>query len=55
MTSAMCGEQLLALLRQLYAIYDRIHAKYPDLIIQQAACGGGATTSVRRPGSTSSI
>lgn len=24
-----------------YAIFDRIHAKYPDLILQQAACGGG--------------
>ncbi|MHB9036780.1 MAG: alpha-galactosidase [Armatimonadota bacterium] len=23
------------------AIFDRIHAKYPDLILQQAACGGG--------------
>jgi alpha-galactosidase len=24
-----------------YGVFDRIHAKYPDLILQQAACGGG--------------
>jgi alpha-galactosidase len=24
-----------------YALFDRIHAKYPGLILQQAACGGG--------------